>query len=125
MKLENSNISSNNFFFGNNLLQKKNIKFIKNKLKLYKNSINKKENFFNLFKKNININKNKFKKFQKFNQIYIIGMGGSILGSEAIYNFLNFKIKKKVKFINNLDKNYLVKLKKQFSKKKMAVLLRA
>ena len=44
-------------------------------------------------------------------------MGGSILGSEAIYNFLNFKIKKKVKFINNLDKNYLVKLKKQFSKK--------
>ncbi len=123
MKLENSNISSNNFFFGNNLLQKKNINFIKNKLKLYKNSINKKENFFNLFKKNINIKKNKFKKYQKFNQIYIIGMGGSILGSEAIYNFLNFKIKKKVKFINNLDKNYLVKLKKQFSKKTLFILI--
>ena len=72
MKLENSNISSNNFFFGNNLLQKKNINFIKNKLKLYENSINQKENFFNLFKKNININKNKFKKFQKFNQYTLL-----------------------------------------------------
>ena len=31
-------------------------------------------------------------------------MGGSILGTEAIYDFLKFKIKKNIKFFNNLDK---------------------
>ena len=30
-------------------------------------------------------------------------MGGSILGTEAIYDFLKFKIKKNIKFFNNLD----------------------
>ena len=29
-------------------------------------------------------------------------MGGSILGTEAIYDFLKFKIKKKINFYNNL-----------------------
>ena len=33
----------------------------------------------------------------------MIGMGGSILGSEAIYSFLKDKIKKKFYFINNLQ----------------------
>ena len=32
-------------------------------------------------------------------------MGGSILGTEAIYNFLKKKIKKKLTFINNLNSN--------------------
>ena len=32
-------------------------------------------------------------------------MGGSILGTEAIYNFLKKKIKKKITFVNNLDSN--------------------
>ena len=32
-------------------------------------------------------------------------MGGSILGSEAIYNFLKPKIKKKLIFLNNLNSN--------------------
>ena len=32
-------------------------------------------------------------------------MGGSILGSEAIYNFLKQKIKKKITFVNNLNSN--------------------
>ena len=44
-------------------------------------------------------------KYQKFPNIRIIGMGGSILGSEAIYNFLKKKIKKKMTFINNLNSN--------------------
>ena len=43
---------------------------------------------------------NKYKKFKNFR---IIGMGGSILGSEAIYHFLNHKIKKNFSFINNLQ----------------------
>ena len=44
-------------------------------------------------------------KYKKFSNIRIIGMGGSILGSEAIYNFLKKKIKKKLTFINNLNSN--------------------
>ena len=43
---------------------------------------------------------NKYKKFKNFR---VIGMGGSILGSEAIYDFLNHKIKKNFSFINNLQ----------------------
>ena len=34
-------------------------------------------------------------KFKKFKTISIIGMGGSILGAESIYQFLKDKIKKK------------------------------
>ena len=34
--------------------------------------------------------------FKKFKTITVIGMGGSILGSEAIYAFLQSKIKKKL-----------------------------
>ena len=33
-------------------------------------------------------------------------MGGSSLGAQAIYDFLNFKIKKKFVFFDNLKKNY-------------------
>ena len=41
-------------------------------------------------------------KLKKFSIYRIIGMGGSVLGAEAIYNFLKFKIKKKFIFLNNL-----------------------
>ena len=44
----------------------------------------------------------KISKFKRFSIYRIIGMGGSILGAEAIYNFLKFKIKKKFIFLNNL-----------------------
>jgi len=44
-------------------------------------------------------------RFKKFQTIAIIGMGGSVLGAEAIYNFLERKIKKKVYFFNDLDEN--------------------
>ncbi len=36
-------------------------------------------------------------------------MGGSILGAEAIYNFLNHKVKKKFKFYNNLNYQKILK----------------
>ena len=44
-------------------------------------------------------------KYKKFSNIRIIGMGGSILGAEAIFNFLKKKIKKKLTFVNNLNSN--------------------
>ena len=34
---------------------------------------------------------------KKFKEINIIGMGGSILGTQAIYDFLKYKIKQKIK----------------------------
>ena len=51
-------------------------------------------------------------KFKKFKTITLIGMGGSILGSEAIYAFLESKIKKKINFINDLDPEKIKNLKK-------------
>ena len=39
-------------------------------------------------------NLNKIKEFEKINNSNIIGMGGSILGTQAIYSFLKSKIKK-------------------------------
>ena len=74
------------------------------------------------FQKTLNIlNKNfKFnfklsdlKRFKKFQKIALIGMGGSILGTEAIYNFLQKKIKKKIYFFDDLDENKITNLKKR------------
>ena len=53
------------------------------------------------------------KKFKKFKNLTIIGMGGSILGTQAIYDFLRYKIKKKVFFINNLNNQEPRKYKKK------------
>ena len=46
---------------------------------------------------------NTIKKYKKINNFRVIGMGGSILGTQTIYEFLEHKIKKKFKFINNLQ----------------------
>ena len=116
---------------------------MKNKKIIYKNfiqaeylnfSLNKKLNtvYSRIFKnvvKNLDISldtfhilSNKFKfnfekkdidQFKRFKNVVIIGMGGSILGSEAIYLFLRKKIKKNFLFLDNID---LDKLKK-FSNK--------
>jgi len=49
--------------------------------------------------------KKKISKYKKFTSMRVIGMGGSILGTEAIYDFLKKKIKKKITFVNNLNSN--------------------
>ena len=54
----------------------------------------------------------KISKLKKFSIYRIIGMGGSVLGAEAIYNFLKFKIKKKFIFLNNLKSGVNKKFKK-------------
>ena len=53
------------------------------------------------------------KKFNNFRTVVIIGMGGSILGTKAIYSFLKHKIKKKFIFIDNLDQDFLSKIKRE------------
>ncbi len=47
-------------------------------------------------------NKKTISNLKKYSEIYLIGMGGSSLGSRSIYNFLNEKIKKKFIFFDNL-----------------------
>ena len=63
------------------------------------------------------------KKFKKFKKIVIIGMGGSILGSEAIYNFLYHKINKKVIFLDNINLKEVENLKKEKDYKKTLFLV--
>ena len=46
------------------------------------------------------------KKYKKYPNFRIIGMGGSILGAEAIYQFLKHKIKKNFFFLNNLETKF-------------------
>ena len=52
-------------------------------------------------------------KFKKYKKIVLIGMGGSILGSKAIYSFLKKKIKIQVHFFDNLDEDKLIFFKKK------------
>ena len=53
------------------------------------------------------------RKLKKFKTIVLIGMGGSILGSEAIYSFLNKKIKKKLYFFDDLNESNIMFYKKK------------
>ena len=84
-------------------------KLFKNNFNLILNNIDKETNTFHILSKKYNFNfiKKELNKFKKFKQIAIIGMGGSILGSEAIHDFLEHKIKKKIFFIDNLDSEKL------------------
>ena len=50
--------------------------------------------------------KKDLKKYKKFKSFRVFGMGGSILGAEAIYQFMRHKIKKNFIFINNLKPNF-------------------
>ena len=97
-------------------VKKKNFKiklFVKKTLKKYLNN-----NFFKSLSRNYvySFTQKKILKYKKFHNFNIIGMGGSSLGIEAIYNFLNFKIKKKFYFYNNINSN------KFSDKKKIKVL---
>ena len=52
------------------------------------------------------------KKFSKYENIFIFGMGGSVLGTKCIYSFFEKKIKKKLFFFDNLDSNLYLNFKK-------------
>ena len=91
-----SGISFINFITKNKKLKikKKLLSLLKNKNQVIESlSINYKNSF----------NKNKLKEYKKSSNYRIIGMGGSTLGTQAIYDFLNYKIKKKLFFFDNLQ----------------------
>lgn len=62
---------------------------------------------------NYSFNKIKIKKLKKFNTINIIGIGGSILGTKAIFSFLKNKIRKNIFFYDNLNYDKIEKSNKK------------
>ncbi len=113
-----------------NNIQKKYLKLSLNK-KLNKKYFNiLKSIIYNIDNKNDSLSSfsNKFKfsfktkdlsKFKKFKSVVIIGMGGSILGSEALYFFLKDKIKKNFLFLNDINEENLKKIKTSMDLKKV------
>ena len=85
--------------------KKKNNKKIKN---IYSEILQKKDPSYKLidtFSNNYqySFNKKKIAMYKKYKALSIFGLGGSSLCIKAIYDFLKFKIKKKVYFYDNLD----------------------
>ena len=80
------------------ILQENN-EVIKSLRKTYKNSYNRK--LVNKYNKGLNYR--------------VIGMGGSTLGTQAIYNFLGKKIKKNFSFVDNLQSITKINNKKKFT----------
>ena len=62
-----------------------------------------------------NFDKKKISKYKNYKIMQIFGMGGSGLGTKAIYNFLKNKINKKVIFFDNLRFNKIDKSKKKLN----------
>tara|TARA_E500000178_G_scaffold88819_1_gene87682 strand:+ start:1435 stop:2658 length:1224 start_codon:yes stop_codon:yes gene_type:complete len=79
-----------------------------------KKSTEEKKNVFYSFSKNFKLNFNikELKKFKKFKRIVTIGLGGSILGTQAVNYFLKKKSKKELIFLNNLNQEKINKLNK-------------
>ena len=85
----------------------KKIKKVKKVNKIFENLLKDQPSFFETLKPTYkySYSKRALSKYKKFLNIRIIGMGGSVLGSEAIHDFLKKKIKKKLTFVNNLNNN--------------------
>ena len=75
----------------------------------------------NTFK--FNFNSTDLKRFKKFKTIAMIGMGGSILGAQAIYSFLKKKIRKKIIFFDNLNDDKIKNFQKNTEKRKTLFLI--
>jgi len=89
----------------------KNSSLVKKKLKSLLNSKNEilnslSKNYKNSFTKKL------LYKYKKTLNYRVIGMGGSTIGTQTIYNFLKHKIKKNFIFIDNLQVNYFKNKKK-------------
>ena len=115
--MKNINLFLNRNFKAD-FFNKKKINFLSKKFEKEYSKI-KKDIFDN--KKTLSVLSNRFKnnfiikdlkKFDKFKNIAIIGMGGSILGTEALYNFLKNKIKKNIYFFDNLEEQKIKDFKK-------------
>ncbi len=117
-------LDRNNYF--NNIYKTKNINKINKIFKILKSDI---KNFkippLQSFEKNYDFDFNikTIRNFSKYKNIVIIGMGGSILGTKAIYNFFKNKIKKNIFFFDNLDKELHTSYKKNINPKKTCFII--
>ena len=93
------------------------IKFLKKK---FTSLINEKNEIIKSLSKNYkdSYKKNNIIKYKKNSKFRVIGIGGSSLGIQAIYNFLKHKVKNKFIFIDNL-----ISEKKKYKKKKFTNLI--
>ena len=111
-------IVKNNFFknyFTNSKQYNKNLKKTKNFLNDFLFDLeNEQIPLLKSYEKSyeFDFSKHTIKKFSKYNNVFIIGMGGSILGTKSIYSFFKDKIKKNVFFFDNLDPKLYSEFKK-------------
>ena len=100
-----------NMFQNFNSLNKKKIE---NLIKKTKENIKDNKSMFYSFSKDfkMNFNLDDLKRFKKFKRIITIGLGGSILGAQAVNYFFKKKIKKELIFINNLEIDQINELNK-------------
>ena len=109
-------LNINNFFnnfkspkFKNNLKKTKNLFLsLKNELENYE--IPMMESYEKNYK--FDFSEKTVKRFLKYENVIVIGMGGSILGTKSIYSFFKEKIKKNFFFFDNLDVNLNYEFKK-------------
>ena len=106
--------------FNNKSLHSKSKKNLNNILKKVFGTLDIKKDTLHVLSKNLDLdfNLSELKKFKKYESVILIGMGGSILGTQAIYSFLKEKIKKKFIFLNNLDQIRIEQIKKKINLKK-------
>ena len=126
-------MNRNNLFTRNNIQKKYlNQNSIKKLTKEFNKIFDKTQKDINSPKKTLNVLNKKFtfnfktkdlQKFKEFKNIAVVGMGGSILGSEAINNFLGKKIKKRLYFFDNLDPKKISNLKKTKNLNKVLFLI--
>ena len=102
-----------NISFKNFLIKKKNL-VVKKKLNLILNENNQVISSLSKSYKD-SFNKKSIKHFDKKFDYRIIGMGGSALGAQAIYDFLKKKIKKNFTFVDNLNAFENKKVKKNLN----------
>ena len=94
--METKNIIYENFKNKNKKLNKKKL----NNFLKFKNLIEKYPLLKSLTNNyNYSFQKKNLLNFKKYDEYNLIGMGGSILGAQAIYDFLSHKIKKNFSFI--------------------------
>ncbi len=94
------------------------LKNIVNNLDSNQDTLNSLSNKFKLNFKTKDLNE-----FKKFKTVVVIGMGGSILGSEALYFFLKEKIKKNFLFFNDINEEKLKRLKAKQNLKKILFII--
>ena len=104
---------SQNISFKNFKLKNKNQK-LKHKLRSILSEENEVINSLKKSYKN-NYTKKLIKKFKNSKNFRLIGMGGSILGTNTIYEFLKYKIKKNFIFVDNLQAKENKSRKKKFT----------